>query len=395
MPDSFPLHYGPAEGPLGFPVTDKQAFALEALLKALPKESAYAYRKAIVADAPTEISPGERADVSWISTEDPDRTGDVVRARGMNDGQFRLNPIVTLNHAYWAPPVGRSLWRKVARDGSLAGVKAKTQYPVRPAAWQGDWPADVAFALVQADLLRGKSIGFLPTKVHAPDDREREQHGWAKVGLVIDEWVLLEYACVFLPAQQNAVVESVGKELPDIPETVEKALGIAWRGPVPYRQTPAAPEDRAWDADAALARLRQWAGIDGDQPDWSNYRQAFAYFSGAGDKAEDYKLPHHDVIDGQLQLVFKGVAAALAAVNGARGGVHFERASDRDKVYDHLARHYRDFGRQPPEPKAALVPFVTLRSVEAAVGRRLAEVDPLAIAERIAQDRLDRFRGRV
>ena len=220
-------HYGAADGPLGFPLTDRQAFALEAILKALPKDDAFRYRKAVVEKALTELAPGERSDVSWISTEDPDRVGDVVLARGMNDAQFKHNPIVTLNHAYGVPPVGKSLWRKCVKDGDLRGIKAKTQYPARPADW-GDgkeWPADIAFSLVHADLLRGKSIGFLPTRVHMPDDKEVEKHNWKGVACVIDEWILLEYACVFLPAQQNAVVESVSKGM-HLPEDFQKALGI-------------------------------------------------------------------------------------------------------------------------------------------------------------------------
>jgi hypothetical protein len=271
-------HYGSAEGPLGFPMTDKQAFALDAIIKSLPKDNAYAYRKVVVGDysasgvsddpgtgaltrparhqfkAVTEVSSGERSDVSWISTEDPDRVGDVVCAKGMNDGQFRLNPIVTLNHSYTMPPVGRSLWRKVVKDGPLRGIKAKTLYPPRPANWleDKDWPADVAFALVQADLLRGKSIGFLPVKVHVPDAQEKSQRlgdgalgGHCDINLIIDEWILLEYACVVLPAQQNAVVESVSKNpgspqdakaaavnslgavtLPSLPQEFQKALGF-------------------------------------------------------------------------------------------------------------------------------------------------------------------------
>jgi hypothetical protein len=164
--------------------------------------------------------------VSWISTEDPDRAGDVVVARGMNDSQFRLNPIVTLNHCYTAPPVGRSLWRKYVRDGELRGIKAKTQYPSRPADWQGDWPPDVAFTLVQAELLRGKSIGFLPIKVHLPAEEELQRNKWAGVNLVIDEWILLEYACVFLPAQQNAVVSAVSKSAAATPSELQKALAL-------------------------------------------------------------------------------------------------------------------------------------------------------------------------
>jgi hypothetical protein len=239
-------HYGSAEGPLGFPLTDRQAFALEAVLKALPRDTAYAYRKAVIERGPTELLPGERSDVSWISAEDPDRAGDVVVARGMNDGQFKLNPIVTLNHCYWAPPVGRSLWRKVVKDGARHGIKAKTQYPARPADWPlgSDWPAEIAFALVQADLLRGKSIGFLPTRIHVPAPDELRQDGWAKVGLVIDEWILLEYACVFLPAQQNAVVESVGKSLPEIPLDIRKALGIPAAAPPASAPPPALPAEQ-------------------------------------------------------------------------------------------------------------------------------------------------------
>jgi hypothetical protein len=195
-----PLTRATAEGPLGFPLTDRQAFALDTLLKALPHDDAYRYRKATVARAPAEVLPGERADVSWISSENPDRVGEVVLARGMNDSQYRLNPIVTMQHAYWMPPVGKSLWRKVVRDGSLTGIKAKTQYPTRPTDWPSgqSWPADIALSLIQADLLRGKSIGFLPTRVHQPKARECDEHGCKDVSLVIDEWVLLEYACTFL-----------------------------------------------------------------------------------------------------------------------------------------------------------------------------------------------------
>jgi hypothetical protein len=252
-------HYGAAVGPLGFPLLDRQAFALEAILKALPKDEAFAYRKTLIAGKPAEVLPGERSDVSWISTEDPDRTNEVVIARGLNDSQFRLNPIVTLQHQYQLPPVARSLWRKVVRDGERRGVKAKSQYPTKPADWEGAWPADVAFSLVQADLLRGKSIGFLPTKVHVPKDRERATHGWQDVKLVIDEWILLEYACTFLPAQQNAVVETVSKSLLTVPDEFLALLGVE-RGSMPF--TPFDEVERAieraidsWDVEG-LARRR-------------------------------------------------------------------------------------------------------------------------------------------
>jgi hypothetical protein len=224
---SFLKQYG-AEGPLGFPLPDRLARALDTLLKALPQSKEYEYRKAVSARAPTELNPGERSDVSWITTESVDRAGEVVIARGMNDSQFQQNPLVTLGHFYGLPPVGKSLWRKRVKDGDLAGVKAKTQYPARPDSWPADdpWPADRVFSLVQAGLLNGKSIGFLPMRVHFADPKEAKKSGWPEGTLVIDEWLLLEYACVFLPCNQDALVESVSKGAVDVPDELLRALGL-------------------------------------------------------------------------------------------------------------------------------------------------------------------------
>jgi hypothetical protein len=147
----------------------------------------------------------------------------------MDDSQFAANPIVTLGHSYSLPPVGKSLWRKRVRDGQRVGIKAKTVYPSRPQTWpaQDAWPPDQVFALIQAGLLQGKSIGFLPTKAHVPDSKEVHKNGWGEnVGLVIDEWMLLEYACVFLPANQDALVESVAKGSLVLSDDVLQALGL-------------------------------------------------------------------------------------------------------------------------------------------------------------------------
>ncbi len=223
-----------AEGPLGFPMTDEQARSLEMILKQHSKDSAFAYRQAVLAKGQAEVLPGERSDVSWISTEEPDRAREVVLAGGLKDDQFRLNPIVTMNHCYMVPPVGKSLWRKKSRDGAIHGVKAKTQYPRRPADWpaDSDWPPDIAFALIQADMLRGKSIGFLPIKGFAPDTKTCEKNGWGPVDWVVEEWLLLEYACTFLPTQQQAVVEAVSKSFGQIPSTLAKAFDLTTAGPV-------------------------------------------------------------------------------------------------------------------------------------------------------------------
>ena len=131
--------------------------------------------------------------------------GEVVLAKGMNDLQFQQNPLVTLGHAYWMPPVGKSLWRKRVKDGDLAGIKAKTQYPARPEAWPAgdEWPPDKVLALVQAGLLQGKSIGFLPTRVHIPDTKEAGQTRLGRQGRAGHRRMAAARICLRLPAGES------------------------------------------------------------------------------------------------------------------------------------------------------------------------------------------------
>jgi hypothetical protein len=205
------------EGPLGFPLTDKQARNIEAILKLLPRSKEFEYKKTIFVKAPTELNPGERSDVSWISTEAPDRYGHIITAKGMNDSQFALNPIVTLNHDYQSPPIGRSLWRKFVKDGQQRGIKAKTQYPSKPADWKdasmGAWMPDKVFAQIQAGLLNAKSIGWLPTKAHFADAKEVANNSWPEGALVVEEWLLVEYAVGTIPVNPETVVDTVSKTI--------------------------------------------------------------------------------------------------------------------------------------------------------------------------------------
>ncbi len=211
------------EGPFGLPMKDKQARALETFLKSLPiDDPAFQPRRLSSPRGLSELLPESRSDVSWITVETPDLAGDLVLARGMDDSFYQLNPIVTLNHRYDQPPVARSLWRRkilstqahrLRSVGSVGGVKAKSFYPPRPDAWSSsDWPPDAAFQLVQASLLRGKSIGFLPLQLRPPTaDEIRQDQQLQNVRFIIEKWLLLEYACCYLPMQPLALVEDVSK----------------------------------------------------------------------------------------------------------------------------------------------------------------------------------------
>jgi len=74
--------------------------------------------------------------------------------------------------------------------------------------------------------MNGKNIGFLRLKSHAPSSHEiAATPALASVTRIIDEWLLLEYACVFLPCNQTALVQEVSKGLA-FPGGMEKVLGF-------------------------------------------------------------------------------------------------------------------------------------------------------------------------
>jgi hypothetical protein len=197
-------------------VSEKQARNRGALFKALPKNKEFEFRKTVFLKAPTELNCAARADVSWINTETPDRYDHVVFAKGINDSQFALNPIVTLNHDYTRPPLGRSLWRKFVKDGDIRGITAKTVYPPMPASWPvGEcWEPYRVFAQIQAGLLNANSIGWLPTNAHLADVKEAAKNNWREGTLVVEEWLLIEYAVGPIPVNTETVVEVVSKTIP-------------------------------------------------------------------------------------------------------------------------------------------------------------------------------------
>lgn len=115
---------------------------------------------------------------------------------------------------------------------------------------------------------------------------------------------------------------------------------------------PLADEDRPWDSNAAEARVRKWASSDGsgdkEKINWRRYRQAFFWYDESDpENFGSYKLPFADVIDGRLMAVPRGIMAAAAAIQGARGGVKIP-AEDMDAVKRKIAAYYKKMDRTPP-----------------------------------------------
>jgi HK97 family phage prohead protease len=115
---------------------------------------------------------------------------------------------------------------------------------------------------------------------------------------------------------------------------------------VPFQDLPLAAQDRPWDANAAISRVREFT--DSTEQPTSKYRQGFVWFDQtAPDQFGSYKLPIADVIDGRLTAVPRGIFAAAAALLGARGGVDIPEG-DRPTVIRHIERYYAKMGIDSP-----------------------------------------------
>lgn len=115
-----------------------------------------------------------------------------------------------------------------------------------------------------------------------------------------------------------------------------------------------APVETPWewdwtkDADAIVEKLG-----------WKGLAESCAYTDlgyPAQEKEDDkwpmvkaaYHLPYRKLIRGKLLVVWHGLVAAMAALNGARGGVKLPPAAKRE-AYKTLMEWYRVFEKEPPE----------------------------------------------
>lgn len=117
-------------------------------------------------------------------------------------------------------------------------------------------------------------------------------------------------------------------------------------GPIPSHKTPVRDDERL--DRSAILNTRSPEGKD-------YYSKIFAYHIPGtdGTRKTHYTFIHHHVSeDGRPgAAAYSELKSEMAILNGGRGGTIL-RGEDRKAVYNHLARHYRDFGKKPPELKS-------------------------------------------
>lgn len=107
---------------------------------------------------------------------------------------------------------------------------------------------------------------------------------------------------------------------------------------IPYKDLGTLPESEGWDGPGEISK----ADID-------DLKLICTWYD--SDKSDDkgsYKLPHHKV--DSHKAVWRGVAAAMGALLGARGGADIPEG-DRKGIFNHLAKHYKEFDKTVPDFK--------------------------------------------
>ena len=135
--------------------------------------------------------------------------------------------------------------------------------------------------------------------------------------------------------QREAVLNDIDakKRVESIVEQLEQ---LRYKGVVPFKSYTLDDESASWSGSDEIRKaevkdlkiMSTW--YDSDEPDVE----------------ASYKLPHHRA--NGYKTVWRGVAAAMAALLGARGGVDIPDG-DRKGVYNHLVKHYKEFGKTPPD----------------------------------------------
>jgi len=309
--------------------------------------------KAVVRDTVKEVKDDGVISMTFTRRV-VDRDSEVIEPGGGRLDDFAKNPVFLWAHQYRQPSIGKVLMPTVEQtDEEVFGdIKFDMADPF----------AALIFGKYRGGFLNASSIGFIPIEF------SREQALDNQKGVTITVWDLLELSGVPVPSNPGALQRELalaracalwdnGIELGEDDTGLYHLMVGAGndvrvlaeeRAVVPYRSYPLADEAASWSFGVADGNVL--LGPTG--ADWEKYATVHAWCDPSGERSRaKYKLPHHKVLDGQLKTVWRAVASAMAVLLGGRGGAGIPE-EDRKDVYNHLAKHYGQFGKEAPEFKA-------------------------------------------
>ncbi len=298
---------------------------------------------------------GDRQALKYVSTRTIDKDGEIVVPAGGIFTEFEKTMAFFWGHNYSLPPLGSDKYIK--KDDW--GIKALSEY--------GDTGegtmAEVMWRLVKQGHQKASSIGFVPLSWTEPTANDWDRvtgklaTKWGeftddikqKTSRIITKWVLLEHSDVGLACNNDTSIVHVAKQY-GADDAMLKHLGFSevapvepeakkdpeHKGVIPYHDYGTAEESTSWEGPREIA-----------ESDVKELVKICTWFDDSDPELKSsYKLPHHRPSDSKA--VWKGVVASMGVLLGARGGVNIPNG-DKAGAYAHLAKHYKEFQKEPPE----------------------------------------------
>lgn len=143
-------------------------------------------------------------------------------------------------------------------------------------------------------------------------------------------------------------------DLSDVNWGMNEATRAQLKTALPFKDTGKAPESDSWDGPT----LNDFTSESWPDLSDADKRRIMAHYTWSAnvppDTFGDLKLPHHRASgSGVGPAVWRGVAAAMGVLMGARGGANIP-SSDLPACHSHLAKHYAQFDKEPPTLKTLL-----------------------------------------
>lgn len=158
----------------------------------------------IVCNAVTKAGEGDRVLDFTITTPTPDRSNDVVVVSGGRFDAYRKNPIVLWSHRWGDPPIAKALDLRPTETG----IQSRAQFASVEEIGELGKFSDSIYRMYLEGYLSAISIGF---RVH---DYEWDQD---RRGADFTDWTLLEYSCVPIPQNPEALIAARGAGIDTAP----------------------------------------------------------------------------------------------------------------------------------------------------------------------------------
>ena len=310
------------------------------------------------------------------SDESVDRDGDIIDVAGWDTDDYMKNPVVLWAHNRGAmdlPPIGKTvnLNKDIKNKQLVFDIKFPTLAELSTDAQNASDHAkfvDTIYNMCKNNYLNAVSVGFRGLEYkQRDDDAAMELPEWQR-GTHYMEQELFEISICPVPANPNALQTAKSKGLIDDYTIKSFFYTKTQKGVIPFHPYQKADESTPWNAAKEVGA----ANVD-------DLKKMCAWYDSAHvDVKSAYKLPHHQK-DG-YRTVWKGVVAAMAALLGSRGGVDIPE-SDKKAVYNHLAKHYKEFDKTPPDYKLLSESEVKVMTEDEKSGVRLSDDSKKALAD--------------